>query len=53
VTDLARELHVSPSAVSQHLRVLRESGLVSGERSGRSVRYRTTERGLALLDPDP
>jgi DNA-binding transcriptional ArsR family regulator len=52
VTDLARELNVSPSAVSQHLRVLRDSGLVAGERSGRSVRYLTTERGLALLDPD-
>jgi DNA-binding transcriptional ArsR family regulator len=50
-TDLAQALRVSPSAVSQHLRVLRESGLVAGERSGRSVHYRTTERGLALLDP--
>lgn len=50
VTGLARELHVSPSAVSQHIRVLRDSGLVAGERSGRSVRYFTTERGLALLD---
>lgn len=53
VTGLARELHVSPSAVSQHLRVLRDSGLVAGERSGRSVRYLTTERGLALLDLAP
>jgi DNA-binding transcriptional ArsR family regulator len=51
-TDLAQALRVSPSAVSQHLRVLRESGLVAGGRSGRSVHYRTTERGLALLDPD-
>jgi DNA-binding transcriptional ArsR family regulator len=52
-TDLAQALHVSPSAVSQHLRVLRDSGLVAGERSGRSVLYLTTERGLALLDPHP
>jgi DNA-binding transcriptional ArsR family regulator len=51
VTELARELGVSPSAVSQQLRVLRDSGLVAGQRSGRSVRYRTTGRGLALLDP--
>jgi DNA-binding transcriptional ArsR family regulator len=35
VTDLARELRVSPSAIPQHLRVLRDSGLVAGERSGR------------------
>jgi DNA-binding transcriptional ArsR family regulator len=52
-TDLARALNVSPSAVSQHLRVLRDSGLVAGERRGREVLYRTTERGLALLDPKP
>jgi hypothetical protein len=52
-TDLARALNVSPSAVSQHLGVLRDSGLVAGERSGRSVLYLTTERGLALLDPKP
>jgi len=50
-TDLARALKVSPSAVSQHLRVLRDSGLVVGERTGRSVLYLSTERGLALLDP--
>jgi DNA-binding transcriptional ArsR family regulator len=37
--------------VSQHLRVLRDSGLVVGERTGRSVLYLSTERGLALLDP--
>ena len=53
VTGLARELHVSPSAVSQHIRVLRDSGLVAGERSGRSVRHLTTERGLALLNLAP
>lgn len=50
-TDLAHALNVSPSAVSQHLGVLRGSGLVVGERIGRSVLYLTTERGLALLDP--
>jgi DNA-binding transcriptional ArsR family regulator len=50
-TDLARALDVTPSAVSQHLAVLRDSGLVAGARSGRSVLYLTTERGLALLDP--
>ncbi|MGW7535486.1 ArsR/SmtB family transcription factor [Amycolatopsis sp. NPDC054798] len=60
-TDLAAALHVSPSAVSQHLRVLRDSGLVIGRRSGRAVLYRTTEHGMRLLDreadrpprPDP
>lgn len=52
-TALAVALHVSPSAVSQHIRVLRNSGLVTGERSGRYVLYRTTKQGLKLLSPDP
>jgi DNA-binding transcriptional ArsR family regulator len=47
--DLARALGVTPSAVSQHLRVLRESGLVTRERSGRAVLYLTTQLGSALL----
>ncbi|SDI27842.1 ArsR/SmtB family transcription factor [Nonomuraea jiangxiensis] len=47
-TDLARALGVTPSAVSQHLRVLRESGLVARERSGRNVLYVTTALGASL-----
>ncbi|MEV5502494.1 helix-turn-helix domain-containing protein [Nonomuraea fuscirosea] len=47
-TDLARGLGITPSAVSQHLRVLRESGLVARERSGRSVLYMTTPLGASL-----
>ncbi|MEU9835890.1 metalloregulator ArsR/SmtB family transcription factor [Streptosporangium sp. NPDC048047] len=47
-TDLARALGITPSAVSQHLRVLRESGLVARERSGRSVLYMTTTLGDSL-----
>ncbi|WP_329067317.1 ArsR/SmtB family transcription factor [Amycolatopsis sp. NBC_01480] len=48
-TDLARVFAVTPSAVSQHLRVLRETGLVVRERSGRGVLYLTTPLGEALL----
>jgi DNA-binding transcriptional ArsR family regulator len=48
-TDLARALGVSPSAVSQHLRVLKNSGLVAADRNGRGVLYLTTDLGLALL----
>jgi DNA-binding transcriptional ArsR family regulator len=46
--DLARALGVTPSAVSQHLRVLRESGLIARERSGRNVLYMTTALGESL-----
>ena len=39
VNALARRLDVSQSAVSQHLRVLRQTGLVKSERRGSSVHY--------------
>ncbi|GAB3157822.1 DUF5937 family protein [Amycolatopsis stemonae] len=48
-TELARALGVTPGAVSQHLAVLRENGLVSRERSGRRVLYVTTALGTSLL----
>jgi ArsR family transcriptional regulator len=44
VNALADRLDVSQSAVSQHLRVLRQTGLVKSERRGSSVHY--------LLDQD-
>ncbi|MEV0950014.1 helix-turn-helix domain-containing protein [Promicromonospora sp. NPDC050249] len=48
-TDLARELGTTPSAVAQHLGVLRANGLVRGRRHGRRVLYETTALGRALL----
>jgi DNA-binding MarR family transcriptional regulator len=48
-TALARQLGVTPSAVSQHLAALHRGGLIERQRSGRSVLYATTDLGLALL----
>lgn len=48
-TELATSLDLSPGGVSQHLSVLRESGLVCGEREGRSVLYLRTELAETLL----
>lgn len=39
VNALAHRLGVTQSAVSQHLRVLRQAGLVRGERRGQFVHY--------------
>jgi len=39
VGRLAQELGVTPSAVSQHLRVLKDLGLVRGERRGYRIHY--------------
>ena len=47
VRALARQLGVSQAAVSQHLKVLREAGLVSGEKRGYFLHYRV--EGEALL----
>ena len=46
---LARRFGVTPGAVSQHLAVLRQGGLVDRRRSGRTVLYQASELGLALL----
>ncbi|WP_343960778.1 ArsR/SmtB family transcription factor [Pseudonocardia alaniniphila] len=35
---------MTPSAVSQHLRVLRDAGLFTGERHGRAVLYLTARK---------
>jgi ArsR family transcriptional regulator len=43
VGRLAGELGVSQPNVSQHLAVLRASGLVDADRDGREVRYRLTD----------
>lgn len=48
-TELARLMHVSPPAVSQHIGVLRGAGLVTSERYGPSVLHVTTRLGLELL----
>lgn len=47
--EIARRLRVTPSAVSQHLRVLHATGLVSRTRDGRHVLYRRSPLGDHLL----
>ena len=46
VNALAHRLGVSQSAVSQHLRVLRQAGLVQGVRHGSFVHYSLDRDGL-------
>lgn len=48
VGRLARELGVTPSAVSQHLRVLKDLGLVRGERRGYQIHYFLDQERLAV-----
>ena len=46
VGALSAKLEVTQGAVSQHLRVLREAGLVSAEKRGYFVHYRLNEKTL-------
>ncbi|WP_197679227.1 ArsR/SmtB family transcription factor [Auraticoccus monumenti] len=50
VHELVAVFDISRPAVSRHLRVLRESGLVVDEVSGRERRYRLEQAPLRALD---
>lgn len=47
VNALAKRLNITPAAVSQHLRVLRGSGIVTPEKRGYFVHYRLNEETLS------
>ena len=49
VGDLAEELPISRQAVSQHLRVLKDAGLVSSHAEGTRRIYRLNPAGVAAL----
>lgn len=52
VTDLAAEFTVTRSAISQHLLVLAEAGLVEAEKAGRQRIYRVLPSGLQKLQAE-
>lgn len=47
--ELAQRLPVTPGAVSQHLKILREAGLVAVRREGRRRIYRVTPEPLIAV----
>jgi DNA-binding transcriptional ArsR family regulator len=49
VGELAGEFPVSRPAVSQHLKVLKDAGLVSDERDGNRRLYRVDPRGIGTM----
>ncbi len=49
VRALARKLKISEAAVSQHLKVLREAGLLTGEKKGYFVHYGVSRDVLRAL----
>jgi DNA-binding transcriptional ArsR family regulator len=49
VNELARTLPVSRPAVSQHLKVLKDAGLISDSRAGTRRLYQVNPEGVARL----
>ncbi len=49
VAELTRGSGVTQSAISQHLRALKDAGLVADRAQGRNVFYRVEQKGLAPL----
>ena len=47
VNAMARALNITPAAVSQHLRVLRDAEIVMAEKRGYFVHYEVNETTLA------
>ena len=47
--DVVAELPLAQSTISEHLRILREAGLVQGEIEGPRTRYCVDAAGLAAL----
>ena len=49
VADIAQDFQISRPAVSQHLRVLEEAGLLRSQRDGRQNFYGVDMTGIAVL----
>jgi DNA-binding transcriptional ArsR family regulator len=49
VHEIARDLPISRPAVSRHLRLLKEAGLVEEEAVGTSHRFRLKEEGIEAV----
>jgi len=47
--DLVTEVGLAQSTVSEHLRILREAGLIQGETEGPRTRYCINATGLATI----
>ncbi|HEX3578593.1 MAG TPA: metalloregulator ArsR/SmtB family transcription factor [Thermoanaerobaculia bacterium] len=50
VSEIAEPFHISQPAISQHLKVLLDAGLVEVEQSGRERRYRLRLKPLRPVD---
>ncbi len=52
-TDLARDLGLAKSSVSEHTKTLRDAHLITARRDGKTVWHTCTPLGLSLLTSTP
>ena len=48
--QICEKFKISPQAISQHLKVLREAGLIEQEKSGQHRYYKINAKALAELE---
>ena len=51
-TDISRQIHLAQATVSQHLRVLKDAGIIKGTIEGNSVCYCIDQNALQSLQGD-
>lgn len=49
VNDLLKYCHLSQSAISQHLKILRDAEIVSIRREGKNIFYRTKDKRFITI----
>ena len=49
VVDIARGFDITRPAISQHLKILKDAGLVTGQKAGNRRLYRIDPKGVAEL----
>jgi len=52
VGGLARKLHLSEAAVSQHLKILKNAGIITGEKHGYFMHYQVNQNLLKQVAND-
>ncbi len=52
VRALARQLEMTDAAISQHVKILREAGLLSGEKRGYFMHYEVDREQLRILSKE-
>jgi len=51
-TDISKQIHLAQATVSQHLKVLKDAGIIKGTIAGNAVCYCIDQKNLRVLQSD-